>query len=99
MFILIVFIFLVQNNLNTHTPSLFYVTFDAEKAFNLTKDFRIIFNLKKSSLLNMGEIEFSALLKQCLNRRIPIIEMMRNEVVSWQKQRNLQKAAVHWQFT
>ena len=42
----------------------------------------------------MVEIEFSVLSRQCLNRRIPDIDTMKQEVAAWTKQRNEQQATV-----
>ena len=49
--------------------------------------------------LNMVEIEFSVLSRQCLNRRISDIEMMRQETRAWVHERNQQRATVNWRFT
>lgn len=92
-------IILVQDNLNTHTPASFYETFPADEAFALSQRFEMIYTPKKASWLNMAEIEFSALSKQCLDRRIPQIQKLTNEVTAWVKYRNQQRATVHWQFT
>ena len=56
---------LVQDNLNTHNPSSFYDTFSVSKAFEMMTHFEMIYTPKKASWLNMAEIEFSALSKQC----------------------------------
>ena len=37
--------------------------------------------------------------RQCLNRRIDSIEMMRQEVSAWQVRRISVELAVDWQFT
>lgn len=92
-------IILVQDNLNTHSPASFYETFPADEAFVLSQRFEMIYTPKKASWLNMAEIEFSALSKQCLDRRIPHIQKLTNEVTTWIKHRNQQRATVHWQFT
>lgn len=49
--------------------------------------------------LNMVEIEFSVLSRQCLNRRIPDIKMMKQETRAWVQERNQQRATVNWRFT
>lgn len=84
-------IFLIQDNLNTHNPSSFYENMDADHAFMLTQKFEMIYTPKKASWLNMAEIEFSALSKQCLDRRIGNIKTMNNEVKAWVKERNQKK--------
>jgi hypothetical protein len=47
----------------------------------------------------MAEIEFAALSKQCLDRRIPDLERLRREVLTWADQRNQEGKTVHWQFS
>jgi hypothetical protein len=92
-------IILVQDNLNTHTPASFYEAFPAKEAFRLTQRFQMIYTPKKASWLNMAEIEFSALSKQCLDRRIPTQKKLAKEVGAWAKERNKNRTTVTWQFT
>ena len=73
----------IQDNLNTHNPSSFYENMNANDAFNLMEKFNMIYTPKKASWLNVIEIEFSALSKQCLDRRIGNIDILRKEVLSW----------------
>ena len=47
----------------------------------------------------MAEIEFSALQRQCLDRRIPDQETVRAEVAAWEEQRHAQGVKVHGRFT
>lgn len=76
------------DNLNTHGHSAFYEEFDAELAAALTEKIEFIFTPKSSSWLNMIEIEFSALSRQCLNRRIPCIKKLESEVLTFFKERS-----------
>ncbi len=46
----------------------------------------------------MVEIEFSALSKQCLDRRIATIDTLRQEVMAWMKERNEKKVKINWLF-
>ena len=92
-------IILVQDNLNTHTPSSFYESMAADNAFALSERFQMVYTPKKASWLNMAEIEFSALSKQCLDRRIPTLETLQKEVKSWAARRNRVKVKLSWQFT
>ena len=84
-------IVLVQDNLNTHNPSSFYETMNPEEAFALSERFEMIYTPKKASWLNMAEIELSALSKQCLDRRIAEIKILKSEVEAWTDKRNKQK--------
>jgi hypothetical protein len=90
---------LVQDNLNTHTPGSFYVALPAAEAFALAEKFEPHYTPKKGSWLNMAEIEFAALSKQCLDRRIPDADTLGREVLAWTNKRNLEKKTVHWQFS
>jgi hypothetical protein len=93
------YIRVVQDNLNTHSASSFYEAFPPEVAFELAKKFEFHFTPKKGSWLNMAEIEFSALSRQCLNRRIGDIKTLAKEAGAWEQDRNRIKATVRWQFT
>jgi hypothetical protein len=67
---------LVLDNLNTHTFGAFYACLPADEAFALAQRFEFWYTPKSASWLNMIEIEFSALARLCLNRRIPTIEKL-----------------------
>jgi hypothetical protein len=58
-----------------------------------------VFTPKHGSWLNMAEIELHILNRQCLNRKINTIEIMKSEVSAWQKARNTKEATINWQFT
>ena len=59
------------------------------QAFSLSQRFELHYTPKKGSWLNMAEFELAALVKQCLERRIPTVEMLRTEVLAWAEKRNL----------
>ncbi len=54
---------------------------------------------KHGSWLNMAEIEFSVVDRQCLDRRLQDIETVRSEVSAWELPRNQQNIGIDWQFT
>ena len=89
----------VQDNLNTHSTSAFYESFSAEEAFALSQRFEFYYTPKKASWLNMIEIEFSALSKQCLNRRIATKEELTKEVLAIVKEREEKAIKIDWQFS
>jgi len=89
----------VQDNLNTHNSSSFYETFGAEEAFALAQRFEFYYTPKKASWLNMIEIEFSALSRQCLNRRIASKEELAREVLALVKERAEKAIRIEWQFS
>lgn len=90
---------LVQDNLNTHDLSALYETFPAEQAFALAQRFEFYYTPKGASWLNMIEIEFSALSRQCLSRRIPTQEQMEREVMSLLQERQDKGIKINWQFS
>ena len=47
----------------------------------------------------MAEIELGVLARQCLDRRIPCQEILRQENQAWQSQRNRGATWVNWRFT
>jgi len=47
----------------------------------------------------MAEIEISVLERQCLDRRLAEVPMVRSEVLAWETLRNNQHATVDWRFT
>lgn len=89
----------VLDNLNTHTPAALYQTFEPEEARRLTRKLEFHYTPVHGSWLNMAEIEFSALVRQCLNRRIPDRERLQREVSACEKERNERGATVQWHFT
>ena len=90
---------LVQDNLNTHALSSLYDAFSPQEARRLAKRFEFHYTPKHASWLNMAEIEFSVLNGQCTDRRFADREMLKKEIAAWEKERNLKKASVKWQFT
>jgi DDE superfamily endonuclease len=90
---------LVQDNLNTHNASAFYENLPAAEAFALAERFEFNYTPKSASWLNMIEIEFSAVSRQCLDRRIPTIEELEKEVLALIKERSQKKIKINWQFS
>ena len=73
-----------MDNLNTHVAGSLYEAFAPKKAKTLWDRFEFVYTPKHGSWLNMAEIELNVLIRQCLNRRIPEIEIMRSEVKAWE---------------
>lgn len=90
---------LVQDNLNTHSMGAFYRHLPADQAFELAQKFEFYYTPKSASWLNMIEIEFSAIARQCLNRRIPTSDMLRSEVLALVQERDRQRIQIDWQFS
>lgn len=89
---------LVLDNLNTHKPSSLYEAFPPEEARRLIERLEIHYTPKHGSWLNMAETELSSLARQCLNRRIADIEILKKETAAWQTQRNQSRSNVNWRF-
>jgi hypothetical protein len=93
-------IWLVLDNLSTHTAAAFYEAFPPEQARRLARWVEFVYTPVHGSWLNMVEIETSALVCQCLGkRRLPDEETLRREVGAWQGERSRLGASVDWRFT
>lgn len=90
---------LVLDNLNTHTMASFYKHLPADEAFALGQRFEFWLTPKSASWLNMIEIEFSALARLCLHRRIPTIEKLSAEVLALVAERMQKGIKIDWQFS
>lgn len=90
---------LVMDNLNTHAPGSLYETFPPAAAKALWERFEFVYTPKHGSWLNIAEIEFNVLIRQCLDRRIDTLEEMRRETLAWGQRRDTAKSRIDWQFT
>lgn len=92
-------IHLVLDNLNTHTPAALYQTFSPQEALRILSKLEFHYTPKHGSWLNMVELEFSVLSRQCLERRIPSITELQGEIEAWKQQRNQNRATINWRFS
>ena len=92
-------IVLVQDNLNTHSPTSLYETFEPAEARRLVNRFEVHYTPKHGSWLDMAEIELGVLSRQCLSRRIDNVDTLRRETQAWKTTRDATSAKVNWQFT
>jgi transposase len=90
---------LVCDNLSTHTPAALYEAFEPAEARRLAGRFEWHYTPRHGSWLNMAEIELSVVARQCLDRRIPDLDTLRDEVRAWEEARNAAVVKVEWQFT
>jgi transposase len=88
----------VLDNLSTHTPAALYQAFAPQEARRLLRVLEFHYTPKHASWLNMVEIEIGVLVRQCLDRRIADVTMLRREVDAWQRQRNDARAQIEWLF-
>jgi hypothetical protein len=81
---------LVLDNLNTHTPA---------EAQHLARTLEWHYTPKHGSWLNIAEIEFSVLARQCQDRRIADAAALKDQVALWETKRNHAGTGVRWRFT
>lgn len=89
----------VQDNLNTHSPSSLYKAFAPAEARRILDLLEFCHTPKHGSWLNMAEMELSVLSRQCLDRRIPDFAALESEVAAWEEQRNQEQTWIDWRFT
>ena len=89
---------LVMDNLNIHKLSILYEFYPPEEARRIIKRFEVHYTPVHGSWLNIAEIEIAAMAKQSINRRIPNIEKLKEELKYWTKERNYKKVGVDWKF-
>lgn len=90
---------LVLDNLNIHTPSALYETFDPAEARRILRRLDFHYTPVHASWLNMVELELAVLSTQCLQRRIGNKFTLRHEIWAWEAERNAKHATVDWRFT
>jgi len=90
---------LVQDNLNTHTYGAFYEHLSADQAHALMTKIAFHFTPKHASWLNMAELEFSALTRQCLGQRFATLAHLQQAVYAWVEERNRAAIRIRWTFT
>jgi len=89
---------LTLDNLNTHVPASLYKAFPAKEARELMKRLEFHYTPKHGSWLNIAEIMISVLARQCLCRRIPLLDQLNLELSAWNAERNSIRRPVKWQF-
>jgi hypothetical protein len=90
---------LVLDNLNTHTPASLYKAFAPAEAWRLLEKLEWVFTPTHGSWLNMAELEWSVLQRQCLDRRLPDAATLATEVAAWVAERNAAQITASWHFT
>ena len=77
-----------MDNLNTHVRVSLYKTFNTKEARRILDKLDLHNTPIHGSWLNMAEIEFSFLGRECLERRIPDKTALINEVNAWTEEQN-----------
>jgi DDE superfamily endonuclease len=88
----------VLDNLNTHVFGALYEAFTPEEARRIAKRLEFHYTPKHGSWLNMAELEFSVLVRQCVSRRIATAEELREAIAAWERMRNAAQAKIEWTF-
>jgi DDE superfamily endonuclease len=90
---------LVLDQLNTHTTASLYEAFAPTEAKRVADRLDIHYTPKHGSWLNMAEIEFSVLVRQCLGQRLADTTALCREVTAWEDTRNQAESRIDWRFT
>jgi DDE superfamily endonuclease len=90
---------LVLDNLNTHRLGSLYAAFPPAEASRIRRKLTLHYTPVHGSWLNIAELEFSALARQCLDRRIPDATTLQHEIDAWVGERNDAAVQVNWHFT
>jgi transposase len=88
----------VLDNLNTHTKGALYNAFPPEEAKRIADRLELVYTPTHASWLNMAELEWSVLVRQCVNRRIATAEELQSEIAAWVKERNAAGVKINWSF-
>jgi hypothetical protein len=89
----------VLDNLNTHTFSALYETFEPAEANRICKRLELHYTPKHGSWLNMAEIELSIFSRQAWSKHIPDEETLKCNIEIVENERNSNNATVNWRFT
>jgi len=89
---------LVQDNLNTHDGASLYEAFPPEEARRILDKIEFHYTPKHGSWLNMAEMEFSVLSRQCLDQRIETTAALADTLASWEASRNKAQTKINWTF-
>lgn len=89
----------VKDNLSTHSMGALYAAFEPAEARRILKRLEFHYTPKHASWLNMAEIEIGVMSRQCLDRRISEITLLRSETSAWSRQRNESGSKTQWMFT
>lgn len=91
-------IILVMDNLNTHNISSLYKAFPPEEARRIAKKLEVHYTPRHGSWLDIAEIGINIMTRECLNRRIPSIEALKEELKAWNDEYDKDPSPVNWQF-
>ena len=90
---------LVQDNLNTHSRIALRGLSADRGATSRPATSSSTTRPKHGSWLNLAEFELAVLASQCLDRRIPDKQILKDEIAAWEHDRNAHHTKSDWQFT
>ena len=85
--------------LNIHRMASLYETFPAAEARRIVKRLEYHHTPKHASWLNMAEIEFSVLTRDCLRGRHGDDVALAGAIDAYETRRNIAKATIDWRFS
>lgn len=91
-------IILVMDNLNIHKISSLYEAFPAKEAHRIAKKIAPCYTPKHGSWLNIAEIGFSNLQRQCVPARVGSVEKLRKAIEPYVAMKNASCSKIDWQF-
>ncbi len=89
---------LVMDNLNTHSIASLYKAFPPDEARRIARKLEVHYTPKHGSWLDIAEIGINIMTRECLNRRIPSIEKLKEELKNWNDDYNNNPSSINWQF-
>ena len=92
-------IILVMDNLNTHSIASLYKAFPPKEAFRIAQRLEVHYTPKHGNWLDIAEIALNIMTRECLDRRIPSIEKLKEELNAWNENYNNNPTPINWQFT
>jgi len=93
-------IHLVMDNLNIHCRKSLIDHLGQQQGRQLWRRLKVHYTPKHGSWLNQAEIELSLVSRQCLGgRRIPRLDVLQSEILSWNTTANREKTHIQWKFT
>ena len=75
---------LLVDNLNIYTPSVLCEVFSPQEACRIIQKLEFHYTPKHPCWLNQVEIKLSVLSRQCLEQRIPNVEILSSEIATWE---------------
>ncbi len=89
----------VMDSPDVHTVGSLHGTFPPEEAARIASRLEIHHPPRRAGRPDVAGTGIGAMVRQCLDRRIPDRETMCHETEAWARNRNRERATVDWRFT